>query len=179
MIRFRRWLLNGLAALSLLVLLVTGIFWAWDSHKGNPTIRNLLEIQTHSVHYRIGVDASTVAILRTHPWPPVWEPQNWGEFDPPINFLGLQVRWASSGPMSRGLPESSWFFAQVPFLWIATITFLLPAWRGIQRFYIRRERSKGCCHTCGYDLRATPDRCPECGTVPKRDLSVRQMREII
>jgi hypothetical protein len=50
-------------------------------------------------------------------------------------------------------------------LWVPAILLAaLPAVRGF-RIIRRRRRPPHACRNCGYDLRATPDRCPECGTV--------------
>jgi len=55
----------------------------------------------------------------------------------------------------------------VPFWCIVAATGLLPlAWtkgRLRSRLRARRERRFGLCPSCGYDIRATPHRCPECG----------------
>ncbi|HEY8667492.1 MAG TPA: hypothetical protein VIL86_12555 [Tepidisphaeraceae bacterium] len=50
--------------------------------------------------------------------------------------------------------------------WLPALLFaILPAlW--LRRWRIERKRNRvGFCKTCGYDLRATPNRCPECGTI--------------
>lgn len=61
---------------------------------------------------------------------------------------------------------SDWRVCRVPYYALLTAACMLPALRlvGVARRLHRRLR--GQCRFCGYDLRATPDRCPECGTVP-------------
>lgn len=53
--------------------------------------------------------------------------------------------------------------------WLLTVmTALLPAaWlaRRLRETSRSRRVRRGLCPSCGYDLRATPDRCPECGAV--------------
>jgi hypothetical protein len=52
--------------------------------------------------------------------------------------------------------------------WVPTLALIVaPLWLA-RRYRRRRRLVPGLCASCGYDLRATPGRCLECGTIPGR-----------
>jgi hypothetical protein len=48
--------------------------------------------------------------------------------------------------------------------WLLLLSLPMPIFFVYTRIRKHRRVTAGACVTCGYDLRATPDRCPECGT---------------
>jgi hypothetical protein len=54
----------------------------------------------------------------------------------------------------------------VPIWSISLALGLYPFLRAVRLWRSRRHHRRGLCPACGYDLRATPDCCPECGTAP-------------
>jgi hypothetical protein len=55
-----------------------------------------------------------------------------------------------------------------PYWMIVLLTGLLPVIALARWVRKRSPRDANLCPSCGYDLRATPDRCPECGTVASK-----------
>jgi hypothetical protein len=73
-------------------------------------------------------------------------------------------RTGVSGPSSgQSLPFRT---VSVPYWVFVALSGAPPAFWLAKAADQRRRRAAGMCRVCGYDLRATPDACPECGTIP-------------
>jgi hypothetical protein len=76
---------------------------------------------------------------------------------------GKWVHFGFGISCTRWIDGRSNFVVAVPFWFLALLCALPPAL--VVRGAMRRRGTmiSGKCRRCGYDLRATPDRCPECG----------------
>ena len=64
--------------------------------------------------------------------------------------------------------------AGVPAWFPACVSAVLPA--AVHYRSVRRRAKVGLCTRCGYDLRVTPGRCPECGTSDVRRAPLPRIR---
>jgi hypothetical protein len=80
--------------------------------------------------------------------------------------FGFRTRHAARREPPFGINSST--LVIVPYWQVFVVAAVLPAWRAAAWARRRRRNKPGHCSRCGYDLRATPDRCPECGAVPAK-----------
>jgi len=129
-----RRLLNLLTALSLVASVAATWLWA-VSHVAGPTYAAM----THSHRDRFLPPRDRGFLLT-----------------PGFLYLGADQR--------RGAPPP---WGPIPLGPVAALAGVAPAWTAVRvsrrRRHVRRRLGDGLCPACGYDLRATPGRCPECG----------------
>jgi hypothetical protein len=153
----RRRLLNLLTILSLLLCVAVVVAWG-ASHQEGVDHRTYLPLAGDA---RASLDGGRLSVYNTDlPYngsiigiaPSGPSPKRWG-CNWPVYFryfdLGSEVVWVLTVPLNLVAA-------------LASVMPLIRLW-SIVRAGDRRQR--GLCPSCGYDLRATPDRCPECGNL--------------
>jgi hypothetical protein len=97
-----------------------------------------------------------------------------GRFDD-RSLLGFaKGHWDAYIGLGRDGGKTHGTYLAIP-IWFLLLAFgFMPGRAVVKRLRERRHARVGMCRVCGYDLRASPDRCPECGT-PRRSNLLRRL----
>jgi predicted RNA-binding Zn-ribbon protein involved in translation (DUF1610 family) len=173
-----RRLFTILSALSLLLCVATCVLWVrsywhrdWLGWRGGEQSARCVLVCTPGPGW----------LLLQRAWlgsegPPIYEPWVTGCFahgdDEPGTPGFPHTFWERRGfgyVHAEIVPDGSYFeYVQLPAWLVAGAFSAFPAARVWRSRQSRRLGSAGLCPSCGYDLRASPARCPECGAVPAR-----------
>jgi hypothetical protein len=170
--RSRQRIFRAAAALSLVLLVASAMLWlrnhfvedtvVWDS-AGSAHVMATFQ-GTVGYYVRWGATVSNprrLSWLRT-PQKPM--PEILRSPSVRIIFFGLGGLIFDSKPADGRIRGGKTFSVIVFDFGLIAIFSILPLlWLRAYRKN-RKRPGDGLCPSCGYDLRATPDRCPECGT---------------
>jgi hypothetical protein len=124
---------------------------------------------TRNVYVRRGITRPDQVVGDAFP-PPGLKPR-YERLDawPDSSWLGwFQMEDIPSMSFDPAEPHREWLFQHhrtfIPY-WAPVLVLLIPITRQCPKHVRQRRLARvGLCRRCGYDCRATPDRCPECGT---------------
>jgi len=103
-------------------------------------------------------------LLYVSPW--TADEPGWLHFSRPVdNSVGGTDYSHRVLGFGGGVQLNGGIFVNVPY-WLTGVIGAVPPLLLARNELRRRRKRHGACLVCGYDLRATPDRCPECGTSP-------------
>ncbi len=80
-----------------------------------------------------------------------------------LGFASVDIRGIMMAA-ATGNYSAKMHLLTVPYWPFATVLALIYAFFWRRRRNIERRLARNMCKVCGYDLRASPERCPECGT---------------
>ena len=159
----KRRLLNLLTAGSLLALVATVPLWV-RSHHSLDTVGVVRLGQSVSIESDAGRISLIYDRFKLPVGPPRWEFRRypsviWDASLIPPRFSILGAEWRTVT-----WPNSRLQALTVPY-WTIVVTATVAPLLSVRRIvHLRSRRSGARCAECGYDLRATPDKGPECGT---------------
>lgn len=151
--RLARHAFTAFAALSLLLCLAVCVLWV----RSYPHGQDLYEHWAEGFYGSTFVNSRRGSLNLIH-YPRVGDA---GENEHGLDLLGLTL--SAGDGLSRG--AGVYHYALDIRYWVLfALTAAPPLWWAVGRLLSRRGGAvRGLCPACGYDLRATPDRCPECG----------------
>jgi hypothetical protein len=122
--------------------------------------------RVYALHYWRGSDyAGLGASLR---YTPTWQvPLFASMLTRSRSFLGFSLASVPPGDTSSYRQMVPLRVLVIPHAAAVALFAVGPAGLWYCRRISTRRRRTGQCPGCGYDLRATPERCPECGAVPR------------
>jgi hypothetical protein len=99
-------------------------------------------------------------LMRDHPH---W----WERFGAPGGYTADETWLGFYGHVGANGNRTWYFIVRLPYWFVASAGALIPAVALRRRLRTSRRRRRGLCVHCGYDLRGSSDRCPECGAVAR------------